>query len=171
MNWEAIGAVGETASAVGVIITLIYLATQIRIQNSESIFSNISEISTQWNNILGDLASNVDLARAWKIGIDDFGALDEIQLVQLSAHLGRLFKTFEGFHQQWLAGNISEETWTALGNTTTDICDYPGIQTWWGLRRRWYAKEFQDFIDTSMSTHRKPNIYGEQNAQNARYDT
>ena len=171
MNWEAIGAVGETASAVGVIITLIYLATQIRIQNTESKSRNISEISTQWNNILGDLSSNVDLARAWKIGIDDFGALDEIQMVQFSAHLARLFKTFEGFHQQWLTGNMSEEAWTALGNTTTDIYQYPGVQTWWGLRRRWYAKEFQDYIDTSVNAHAKPNIYGELDAQIVQDDT
>jgi hypothetical protein len=60
MNWEAIGAVGEIASAAGVIITLIYLATQIRIQNTESKSRNISEISTRngitslviWHRIL-----------------------------------------------------------------------------------------------------------------------
>jgi hypothetical protein len=171
MNWEAIGAVSETASAAGVIITLIYLATQIRIQNSESKSRNISEISTQWNNILGDLSSNVDLARSWKIGIADFSALDEDQVVQFSAHLARLFKTFEGFHQQWLTGNITTGTWAALGNVTGDICQYPGVQTWWGLRRRWYSKEFQDFVESFMSADMKPNIYGEQNAQNVRNDT
>ena len=30
MNWEAIGAVGEVAGAIGVIVTLAFLATQIR---------------------------------------------------------------------------------------------------------------------------------------------
>ena len=33
MNWEAIGAIGELAGAIGVIVTLVYLAIQIR-QNS-----------------------------------------------------------------------------------------------------------------------------------------
>ena len=31
MNWEAIGAVGEVAGAVGVILTLAYLARQMRV--------------------------------------------------------------------------------------------------------------------------------------------
>ena len=30
MNWEALGAIGEIAGAIGVIATLVYLATQIR---------------------------------------------------------------------------------------------------------------------------------------------
>ena len=30
MNWDAIGAIGEIAGAVGVIITLVYLSSQIR---------------------------------------------------------------------------------------------------------------------------------------------
>lgn len=171
MNWEAIGAIGEIASATGVIITLIYLATQIRIQNTESKSRNISEISTQWNNFLGDLATNIELANAWKIGIADFSALDEVQKVLLSAHLSRVFKTIEGFHQQWLTENLSDDTWTALGNATTDICQYPGVQAWWDLRRRWYAKEFQDYVSTCISTNMKPNIYGEHSAQKVQDDT
>jgi hypothetical protein len=30
MNWEAIGAIGETVGALGVVISLLYLATQLR---------------------------------------------------------------------------------------------------------------------------------------------
>ncbi|MEZ5572247.1 MAG: hypothetical protein R3E64_09500 [Halioglobus sp.] len=171
MNWEAIGAIGEIASAAGVIITLIYLATQIRIQNSESKSRNISEISSQWNNFLGDLATNYELANAWKIGLVDFSALDEVPKVQLSAHLSRVFKTIEGFHQQWLAGNLSDDTWTALGNATTDICQYPGVKTWWDLRRSWYAKQFQDYVATCIRADMKPNIYGEHNAHNVQNET
>lgn len=49
MNWEAIGALGEIAGAVAVIVTLLYLAKQIR-QNSKSLdraneFAQASSIS------------------------------------------------------------------------------------------------------------------------------
>lgn len=39
MNWEAVSAIGELVGSVGVLITLIYLALQIR-QNTESLESN-----------------------------------------------------------------------------------------------------------------------------------
>ena len=40
MNWEAIGAVGETVGGIGVIVTLIYLAIQVR-QNTRNIHDNV----------------------------------------------------------------------------------------------------------------------------------
>ena len=39
MNWEASGA-GEVAGAVGVIVTLVHLAAQIRLNNMASIYSD-----------------------------------------------------------------------------------------------------------------------------------
>ena len=36
MNWDAIGAIGEIVGASAVVISLVYLASQIRIQNRES---------------------------------------------------------------------------------------------------------------------------------------
>lgn len=38
MNWEAIGAIGEVCGAAGVIVTLVYLSTQIR-QNSRALMA------------------------------------------------------------------------------------------------------------------------------------
>jgi hypothetical protein len=39
MNWDAIGAIAELLGAIGVIASLIYLATQIR-QSREQMFEN-----------------------------------------------------------------------------------------------------------------------------------
>ena len=49
MNWDAIGAVGEILGAAAVVVSLVYLPTQIRIQNRESRFSTINNLTEQWN--------------------------------------------------------------------------------------------------------------------------
>jgi hypothetical protein len=49
MNWQAIGAIGEIGGAVAVLVSLIYLATQIR-QNTKMMRSSAKQeltISTQ----------------------------------------------------------------------------------------------------------------------------
>jgi len=51
MNWDAIG-------ALGVIISLIYLATQIRNQNNESRLTAINSMTAQWNAFMADMATN-----------------------------------------------------------------------------------------------------------------
>jgi hypothetical protein len=45
MNWDAVGAVGEILVAAAVVVSLIYLAAQIRNQNRESRLSAMLEIS------------------------------------------------------------------------------------------------------------------------------
>ena len=55
MNWEAIGAVGEIVGALGVIVTLAYLATQVR-QNTDSMQAsselNLSNRSADWMSMM-----------------------------------------------------------------------------------------------------------------------
>ena len=45
LNWDAIGAVGEIVGALAVVVSLIYLATQIRTQNIEARLAAVHEIS------------------------------------------------------------------------------------------------------------------------------
>ena len=51
MNWEAIGAVGEILGAAAVLITLVYLATQVKRSNELSRFNATKEIVNQFNDL------------------------------------------------------------------------------------------------------------------------
>jgi len=51
MNWDAIGAIGEILGATAVLITLIYLATQVRRSNELSRFNATKEIANQYNDL------------------------------------------------------------------------------------------------------------------------
>ena len=51
MNWEAISAIGEIVGALAVVITLVYLAIQVREQNRESRAAAIDSLSQQWGGL------------------------------------------------------------------------------------------------------------------------
>ena len=53
MNWEAIGAVGEVGGAIAVVVTLVYLAGQLK-QNTNALRSTSYE---HWNTLSSDWAS------------------------------------------------------------------------------------------------------------------
>ncbi|MFT4799432.1 MAG: hypothetical protein ACJAYE_003628 [Candidatus Azotimanducaceae bacterium] len=62
MNWDAVGAVAELVGAAGVIVTLIYLATQVR-QNTKSISTSSFQATTDaLNQVNALIADNSDLA-------------------------------------------------------------------------------------------------------------
>ena len=45
MSWDAAGAIGAIVGALAVVMSLIYLATQIRTQNREAKISSVHEIT------------------------------------------------------------------------------------------------------------------------------
>ena len=75
MTWEAIGAIGETIAAIGVIISLIYLAVQIRRQTLDNRIDTQIEVTNQLNSAYGDLANNSELGSIFMTGIRDLDGL------------------------------------------------------------------------------------------------
>ena len=56
MNWEAIGAIAESVGAIGVIVTLVYLASQLR--------SNTKAIEAQMSGDMSSLRTSSELSNA-----------------------------------------------------------------------------------------------------------
>ena len=62
MNWEALGAISEILAAIAVVVTLAYLAKQIR-QNSQAVeIAALRDTTDQWNQWSEVLATSPDLA-------------------------------------------------------------------------------------------------------------
>jgi hypothetical protein len=60
-----IGAVGQMLGAGGVIISIIYLAAQIRNQNKESPRAAMNVLTTHWSDLNKSLVENPELAALW----------------------------------------------------------------------------------------------------------
>ena len=71
MNWEAIGAGGEVFGALGVMVTLIYLATQIRVQNRESRIASVHEISEGYRQLVAEMIYP-NLSEVWVKAVKDW---------------------------------------------------------------------------------------------------
>ena len=104
MNWDALGALAELAGAVGVIVSLLYLGVQIRIQNRESRLNSVSESIRHFNDVLSGIAHYPDLCSIWARGLGDFESLDPEERARFSAHVGRLFRVIEGLYGYHLEG-------------------------------------------------------------------
>ena len=161
MNWGAIGAIGELVGAAAVVLTLAYLAKQIRNQTVESKISAQAEITDRWNTIMGDLARERSLADTFERGIRGSNDLTPTELVQFYSHLTRFFRSVESVYRQNQANRLDKSTWVGIENMLQDFCCYPGVRDWWKSRGHWHSSDFQDWLDPFMTTSSSPNMYGE----------
>jgi hypothetical protein len=159
VNWEAVGAVGETLGALGVIVSLVYLASQIRMQNRESRVSAATEWTNQWNQFLGSFAEHSELSEIWMKGTRDFSALNPAETVQLSSHLGRIFRVGENIYDQYEQGLFEPKSWRGVQRTLEDLTRFPGVKAWWPTRSHWYSDEFVALLQPWFDSKEPQRMY------------
>ena len=159
MNWEAVGAVGEILGALGVIVSLVYLATQIRTQNRESRAAAVNEWTNQWNHFLGSFAEHPNLSELWIKGVRDFAALNPTEVVQFSSHLGRIFRVGENIYHQYKQGLFDPKTWRGVERTLADVARFPGAKAWWPTRSHWYSDEFVALVQPWFDSTEPQRMY------------
>ena len=84
MNWEAIGAVGEVAGAIGVIATLTYLAVQIRL-NTKAIRGATLDSITEHQQF--ELRWSSDIGTSFRKSIEAPGELTDQETWEVTPHL------------------------------------------------------------------------------------
>ena len=92
MNWEMISAIGQMLGAIGVIISIVYLAAQIRNQNKESQRAAMNVLTTHWSDLNRTLVENPEMAVLWLRALRSFDDLDAKSKLRFGAHLGRFLR-------------------------------------------------------------------------------
>ena len=130
MNWDAIGAIGEIIGAIAVVVTLIYLAVQLK-QNTSSVKANSYQgwvaSNLQINVAMSNLAQsqiigkgNEDSANLSEDTYTSFGMMN-IALMQMAQSTDYLYRT----------GSIDKELWESEMNRAAGILAFPGVRQWW----------------------------------------
>ena len=140
MNWDALGAIAEILGALGVIITIAYLAVQVR-QNSRQVASSLAEsIRNGINETTRIMASNPETARVFRIGVQNPKLLDESERYQFDA---LLTLTFYGQQQAFVNGQIDSYAleW---------ILQLPGARYWWTEYSHLLSREFGEYVNNIL---------------------
>ena len=159
MNWEAIGAIGEFAGAGGVILSLLYLALQIKRQNVESRFAAAHELVVQTNAFFGAAAENKEVATIWVKGIENFDALDRIEKARFLADVSRTFRSTESLLYLKLRGGLDLSMWAGIDRCTQDLCSCAGIKSFWSMRGHWYSDELNAYIKPYIDSESDDDVF------------
>ena len=128
MNWDAIGAVGELLGASAVLVTLIYLAVQIRQNTSAVATATYESTMTGFNAINIVVAGNPALASVLDRGCQNPDSLNSEEIVQFNFLLRcysnqwwKLFKLYE-------RGSLPEAEWSIFAKEAAQFLEQPGCK-------------------------------------------
>jgi len=144
---EALGNIGDFLGGLGVVITLLYLAAQIRQNTRSSRSASYQAIATAISQSTINLWMNPDTARIMQAGIADREALNPLEQTQFNGIMAGMVRGIENIHYQYLAGAIDRDLWTGWELRTRSIVTTPGALEWWTENKDTFSKDFQVLVD------------------------
>ena len=155
MNWDAVGAIGEIVGAVAVVITLAYLAAQVR-SGKRALMTNVRDSAFQqlqdWNL---HLVQDEKLPLLFQQGAKDFDGLDDAERARFVHVAYSFIKLFENLYLHHRDGSLGSEGWSDTKGVIEIYLQQPGLQRYWQARKRLFNRDFTAYVD-SLEPHTMP---------------
>ena len=123
------GAIAELLGAVGVIASLVYLATQIRHSREQMRASTYQQLHEYIKDSANSPPSpEMELVR---LGRGDFHQLGEQHAYRYNQWAFRLVVSLDGAHYQYRTGMLDEDRWRVFRTAIQGFLSLPGFRQWW----------------------------------------
>ena len=112
--WEAISAIGQIVGALAVVISLIYLATEVRSNARATRLAATRSTLDSLYRLIQQITEHPDLAELRSRGFDDFESLEGTDRARFFSYMHGLFRNMEDVYYLHLRGHLDPHFWRGL---------------------------------------------------------
>jgi hypothetical protein len=147
MDLQTLANLGEFISGIVVIISLVYLAVQVR-QNTQSLHTdNYGRALDRIAAMQSQISRDGHVALVFSKGVVDPSALSAQERIQFTYMAYEAFGAFEFMFHQAQSRSIPNEVWERWSVTTAWWLSFPGIRAWWAARPAPFTTSFSAFVE------------------------
>jgi hypothetical protein len=150
---EVLGNFGEFVGAVAVVTTLLYLAVQIRQNNTSQRVAAKQEMTRQFADFIDFLVVNPDLEAIHDRGLAG-GELSSAETVTFNRIMAKAAWYMAVMHFQYRVQKLDDGDWEESRSLIAFYCSTPGFQVFWRTRDRAHGPEFLQYIDNEISKNK-----------------
>jgi hypothetical protein len=146
VSLEDLGNIGEFVGAVAVVVSLLYLAIQIR-QNTRSLRAQAHQsITSHIAELNRTIVESAEVAAIMEQGLADPLQLSASDRRRFNAYNSARFRHYDNLFYQYRAGTLEESQWRGFDNLLRFHFQQPGISRWWGDNTPYYSDEFVEYV-------------------------
>jgi hypothetical protein len=150
MSLEQIYYLSQTAAAVAVVASLLFVGFQIRHGTRATRAQIHQNIAAGWFSVGPLIADN---SRVFAAGLQadeaKFAAFSDADKLAFLSVAFAYFKHYENMFLQHQEGFVSSEDWNAWATHMFMYWRMPGVQMWWRMRGSAFAPGFRRFLESS----------------------
>ncbi len=156
MTLDDLGNIGELIGAIGVVVSLIYVAIQVR-DNSRFVRENTESVKAA-NEITSNeftgasyiaMLENPELLDIHVRG-DRGELLNESEKPRYNLLLRMAFEGHQTYFIQQKRGLVGSEIWDYWSRSMDTLCQNPGVASWWSKNGKRFDPGFQAYIDLKV---------------------
>lgn len=155
MNWDALGAVAETISAIGVVVTLVYLAVQIKDNTRASRAGAVNASNLALRENRQAIFASPEVFDLFYRGNSNPLDLSEMELVRYRIMIQNVVESILDVYVQNFSTGYSPESWRTQGVTLIQrILGNSGGEWFWKNYANAYPPDFRAEVDQILKTRR-----------------
>lgn len=153
MNWEAVSAIAELIGVTAVVISLVYLAIQIRQNTKMARAATRQAIAESTENLGSDLLANGEIAEIFVKHLSG-KELSPVENLRLQARCYRDMAHWENIHYQYGEGMVSREQWKGFRRNLASLLTIDAYREYWEHESFHYSDGFQAEVESILSDSR-----------------
>lgn len=152
MTIQDVGSIGELIAAIATVVTLGYLAFQIR-SNTIAMKAEARRGTRVDSSAATRLiAGSGETAEIMRKGLADPKSLDPTEKIRFQFLISEIiFAPLESSEREWRIGTADREELDAVASHVAPLLSTPGAQWFWELHRHEYPTQLQDYIASLLS--------------------
>ena len=151
MTLSDLGNLGDFLGGVGVIVTLVYLAIQIR-RNTYAVRSaSLDSAYAAHMEFQRTVWSDSELNKLWFDGLLGKRELSDTERERFLFMVISCARLWEGAYFKVNEGSLESKAWVGLNEELAGVFAFPGVQPYWtDIVRGMCAKEFVEFVESTV---------------------
>ncbi len=152
MNWDAVIGIAEIVGAIAVVVSLGYVAVQIRQNTKATRYQTTQNLIAANSDANYMFANNGELAAIAMKGSYEPDAMSDEERFRFSTWFFAYYNHFDFAYHQHLNGQLDEAMWEKLAyEMPLYVSSLPGVKEWWSRDKSRFSKEFVTYMEEQMS--------------------
>jgi len=155
MSLSDLANIGQVIGAIAVVISLIYVALQIR-QNTSAIRSATAQsVHEHFANWYQSFARDASLAEVGVKGLKDYSSLSEMEKARFVSTFMAFLSYGQNAFLKWRQGLLAPSLWLGWEQVLMNLLGAPGGKSLWKERHYLFGEEFRRYVEDDLMK-RKP---------------
>jgi hypothetical protein len=146
MNWEAINAVSQLISSVAVVLSVLYLAVQLRSSTRVARVAAMDAAAAALRDVTKPFMENAELGRVWRTGLENLDGLSAEDQARFFHAAHQFLKALETIHYHYVYGLLDAQLWAGWRELLRHYVATPGLEYYLSLRGAVFSERFRKFL-------------------------